>query len=397
MTNSILQQFEEHRKDGWIPFLRAGTFIDSMGRKNRFDSQKLDEIVSKFGKKDSVFCVEHPENSTPSVGTIDDIKRVGGYLLAKPREIFADFATKLKDKAYRYVSASIAPDLSLNHIGFTNSPLIDGLGQIPETVYANFGDEQNTNLSFEFSQLDTGMVEEKFRDVGDTFAKIKDLILAIVGLNGADNVTRAMSDGVIDFIRDASVTISDEQEYAVKDTNAGDGGQETTDAPGKEEKVDEDKSKNADFAAQLAAEQQRTADLERENKRLKQAEKKREAAEFSGRLNNLGLFTGKKKEMLEALLVSLDDKETPAEFSQFGESKLTQAGMLRGLLSDLKQVPLKPINVPAGGGDSEFASGGDKSEDERIHEATLRIQNANPGMNYKTALAMAKKKEVNNV
>jgi phage I-like protein len=396
----------DYLKDGWFKFLRKGIFLDSKGRTWNFDEAKLTKIESINSNLEEPvsICLGHPKDNKPAKGAIDKIKKVGNFLLAKPKKIAKDFAEKLKSGEILFVSASMNPEtFKLNHIGLVDDPAIKGLGQFPAAAYANFSTSEDDEilLSFEFAQLDEVAVDEKIKTIGDAFQKIREFLIEMFGMEKAD---KAIPHHVIDFISEYSVLKDESTNFENNDIS----GEE----PGKEEQqLSKDKKTpekepvqtppepSIDFSAKYEAEKDR-ADLaekkaaELETKIAEDARKQREekVIEFCAKQVTEGRLLPKEKEGMQTFLMQLDPQDS-IEFSA-GTEKQTPVEFMQTFVSGLpKRVPLDPL--PIGGktmdDDIEFSEGDVDQEDLEDHKRAKAIQ-AEKKCTYAEALAEVRKR-----
>jgi len=118
----------------WIKVARTGRFTDMRGQRLEFTEATLDRIVKQYdpSRQEAPLVFGHPDVSDPAYGWVERLKRQGGFLLAKLRDV-PDQVKKLIDEGrYRYVSMSLFKDHTLRHIGLlgANPPAIDGLGPV---------------------------------------------------------------------------------------------------------------------------------------------------------------------------------------------------------------------------------------------------------------------------
>lgn len=129
-------QFDFAGLDDWFAIFRAGEQIDSKGRKRTFTEADLDSIVANHNDEESApFVFGHPKHNDPAYGWTASLKRDGDTLLAKGRDVVAEFETAVKKKMFPKRSISIVPEgdgWKLRHIGFLGArpPAVAGLGDI---------------------------------------------------------------------------------------------------------------------------------------------------------------------------------------------------------------------------------------------------------------------------
>ena len=118
-----------------IAIARAGSFIDSQGRPQRFSEADLDAIATSYNPKnrEAPLVFGHPAVSDPAFGWVKSVQREGGKLFAQIAQIPDEVRKLVQDGRYRYVSMSLMPDRkTLRHVGLLGAavPAIDGLGPV---------------------------------------------------------------------------------------------------------------------------------------------------------------------------------------------------------------------------------------------------------------------------
>jgi hypothetical protein len=115
--------------DDWLEVFRAGDY----GDKGEYSEADLDAIIANYDPKvhEAPVVVGHPEIDAPAFGWVESLKREGAVLLAKLKQVPAEFEELVK--AGRYKKRSIAlytePKLELRHVGFLGAmpPEVKGL------------------------------------------------------------------------------------------------------------------------------------------------------------------------------------------------------------------------------------------------------------------------------
>lgn len=118
-----------------IAIARAGSFIDSQGRPQRFSEADLDAIATSYNPKnrEAPLVFGHPAVSDPAFGWVKSVQREGEKLFAQIAQIPDEVRKLVQDGRYRYVSMSLMPDRkTLRHVGLLGAavPAIDGLGPV---------------------------------------------------------------------------------------------------------------------------------------------------------------------------------------------------------------------------------------------------------------------------
>ena len=120
---------------GRIAIARAGSFIDSQGRPQRFSEADLDAIATSYNprNREAPLVFGHPAVSDPAFGWVKSVHREGKKLFAQIAQIPDEVRKLVQDGRYRYVSMSLMPDRkTLRHVGLLGAavPAIDGLGPV---------------------------------------------------------------------------------------------------------------------------------------------------------------------------------------------------------------------------------------------------------------------------
>jgi len=131
----------------WFEIFRTGTWTDAAGNTKEWTEGDLDAIVNNFGPDEDVpIVIGHPETDSPAWGWIGGIKRVGGTLYAKGKEIVAEFEEMVKKGLFKNRSVRLSPDgTRLLHVGFLGAaaPAVKDL----EKIKFNTG-EGTINIEF---------------------------------------------------------------------------------------------------------------------------------------------------------------------------------------------------------------------------------------------------------
>ncbi|WP_338669765.1 phage protease [Pseudodesulfovibrio methanolicus] len=157
----------------WINIFRTGTHTDSSGRTRTWTEGDLDRIVGNFTQRteDPPVVFGHPKDSDPAQGWFTAVRRSGEFLQAQ----FARFTDKarqgVKNKAWKYVSLSLTPDLRIRHLGLLGAvpPAVKGLGEIEfqedegMTVFFNFNESAPENVPGDPKPEEPSMTEEELK------------------------------------------------------------------------------------------------------------------------------------------------------------------------------------------------------------------------------------------
>lgn len=103
----------------WFEIFKAGSHTSNTMITKTYTNEDLDKIVSstKLSGKNVPLVVGHVIINYPVYGYLADIKRDGSSIYAKCRDVVPQFEEFVKTSC-KGLSASINPDMSLNHIAF---------------------------------------------------------------------------------------------------------------------------------------------------------------------------------------------------------------------------------------------------------------------------------------
>ena len=145
---------------GWVEIFRAGDY----GQKGTFSADDLDRIVSAYNpsQHEAPACVGHPADNLPAYGWASELKRDGGTLLARFKEVDPAFEDAVKAGRYKKRSAAFYLDQdgkisNLRHVAFLGAqpPEVKGLKNI------NFQDDGRAFTAVEFGEEKPMLADEK--------------------------------------------------------------------------------------------------------------------------------------------------------------------------------------------------------------------------------------------
>jgi len=177
----------------WIEVFRTGTHTDSAGNARTWTEADLDMIVSQTtasGHEPPV-VVGHPADNAPAFGWVESLKRSGPVLMAKLKQVAAEFEEAVKEGRYKKRSISLYPDLTLRHLGWLGGmpPAVKGLADVAFAEGAattiEFSDHKLSAVGRMFLRLKTFLAdkftaEEADRVIGDW--ELQDLMAEEPGL-----------------------------------------------------------------------------------------------------------------------------------------------------------------------------------------------------------------------
>jgi len=172
-----------------LPIFKTGTHTDSSGKRKSWTIQDLDAMVSKYnnqpelGRHEAPLVLGHPKDNSPAYGWVEKLDREGEILYATLKDMKSEFVQWVKDKHYKYRSASIYPDLLLRHVGFLggNPPAIKGLGA------AQFSASEAVEYSFADTPAED-FADPRINVLGRVLLRIRDYFIEKEGTEKADLV-----------------------------------------------------------------------------------------------------------------------------------------------------------------------------------------------------------------
>lgn len=143
----------------WIPIFKGGRQTDSAGRVHDGDSL-IEKAVANFNaaEHEPPAVIGHPTENAPAWGWVEGLRKEGGLLLAKFKQVQPEFADMVKRGLFKKRSAAFYPDGRLRHVGFLGAmpPAVKGLPDIGafdegESVTFEFADdaERKEKMSIE--------------------------------------------------------------------------------------------------------------------------------------------------------------------------------------------------------------------------------------------------------
>jgi len=166
--------------DDWIPIFRGGKQTDSQGREHDGDAL-IDVAVAKFNAAahEPPVCIGHPADNAPAFGWVEGLKKQGGLLLAKFKQVQPEFAGMVKQGLFKKRSAAFYPDGRLRHVAFLGAapPAVKGL---PDMAFSEVA-----GATFEFADYQTVWAWES---IARLFGKVRDYLIEKEGMEKADQV-----------------------------------------------------------------------------------------------------------------------------------------------------------------------------------------------------------------
>jgi len=177
--------------DDYIPIFRGGKQIASNGKEYDGDAL-IKRALANFNaaRHEPPVVIGHPKDDTaPSYGWVESLKKQGDLLMAKFKQVQPDFADMVKAGLFKKRSASFYPDGTLRHVGFLGAapPAVKGL---PDVAFA-----EGEDSCFEFSE------SFAWNSIADVFRKMREWLIEKFDQDTAD---RIIPDWKIDDLRSAA-------------------------------------------------------------------------------------------------------------------------------------------------------------------------------------------------
>jgi hypothetical protein len=150
----------------WFEVFKIGTWTDAAGNTRKWTEADLDTIIANYNprEEEAPLVIGHPDTDPPAWGWVDGLKRVGGVLLAKAKDVVQEFEEMVKQGQFKNRSVRLSPDgARLLHIGFLGAaaPAVKGLGNVSFNLKKG-----GAVMDFEFGQNSPGEeLSEKTKEI----------------------------------------------------------------------------------------------------------------------------------------------------------------------------------------------------------------------------------------
>ena len=353
-----------------LHILRAGTHIDSAGRKHTFSATDIADVAESYDPAlhEAPLVVGHPRDDKPAYGLIASLSAESDDLYAHPKQVHRDFAEMVRDGRFPKISASLYPPGAapnptpgrwhLRHVGFLGAqpPAIKGLRPVQFAA----ADDPSLAVDIEIDFAESSAVSPQvFGAMARLLRNFREWIIEEKDVETADRLVPDHE------IRDIDAEADRRREKRNNQTNLSENEPQRSDPV---EKPD-DKEQTVDLS-------EREADLARREAQLaadRQAAARREAVEFVEGLAGKGIILPADTEHWVGLLTSLSG-EPAAEFAEGeGAAPRSPADCLRDLLKRGRiQVNYDELTADRGGqpqaADFSAASGYERGNAERMEQ-----------------------------
>lgn len=327
--------------DDWFEVFRTGTHTDSAGHTSKWTEAELDAIIAAttLSEHEPPLVVGHPTLNAPAYGWLNGVKREGGRLLAKGKDIMSEFDDMVQQGRFRKRSIALYPDMSIKHIGFLGAvpPAVKGLKDV-----AFAADDESLTIEF-------GESTWAFESIARIFRRLRDYLIEEKGADEADKIIR---DWDIEDIKEAAnvpeeaavaaYTEGEDKKNQEVSMNIKDLLKKKVDELPDDLKVDTippgGQFSEADLnAAKEAGKKEATASFAEQAKKDRAALAKTAIAEFCEARKKEGkLLPAWQKLGLQEFMESLDI-ETTFEFAEAG-TKSSQLDFMKAFLSEIDKV-----------------------------------------------------------
>ena len=176
----------------WFEIFRTGTWTDAAGNTREWTEQDLDTIAANYkpDEEEAPLVIGHPEIDAPAWGWVESVKRVGGVLYAKAKQVVTEFEDMVEQGLFKKRSIKLSPDGNrLMHVGFLGAaaPAVKGLENIA------FRDKKQ-GITMEF-----GVESWTLETIARIFRSIRDWLIEKEGKEKADSI---IPDWDVEYIKD---------------------------------------------------------------------------------------------------------------------------------------------------------------------------------------------------
>lgn len=400
----------DYIKDGWVKILRTGTWTDRRKREHHFDENRLQRIADNYTTPldfsiAPITATHDAKPTTPKLGKIESLKRIGEFLLAKPVNVAKDMVTMLKDIGYKFVSTSLNPNDTLNHLAIVPNPAVAGLGEFNEAAL-NFSQGEDTiELCIEFSAL-----EEEESEKPKEKDQLKMWISAFLNEKVVKPIARQYNfstppELIIDDEptnqKNEEIDEKEEQHMFQRKKKPDEEKPQAQDTAAVESPGEKDENENIDFAAELAtatakadAATKKANELQARLEQMELQSQEKEVADFCDSLKP-GAVLPKFMPGVKRLLNLLAGEEETFDFSTDGKGeKETCYEFAKAFLSSLEsQIPLDPLKKTKGdtGEDDEIEFADADDEELELHRKVKAVMKEK-GIGYEQALDIVEKR-----
>lgn len=158
-------RFEE---TDWIPIFQTGTWTDSEGNTRTWTEEDLEEIARSYDPQwhEAPVVIGHPSDDQPAYGWVEALRRVGGVLYAKLRDVAPEFKELVNRGAFKKRSVALSRAIKdgvwyLRHLGFLGAvpPAVKGLAD----VKLGAPGDSLLEIAFKEEEMEIAKIREELR------------------------------------------------------------------------------------------------------------------------------------------------------------------------------------------------------------------------------------------
>lgn len=162
----------------WVEVFRTGQHTDSKGRTRQWTEADLDKMVASYNPADfeAPIVIGHPQgDNAPAYGWVEALKRAGNLLMAKFKQVPAEFAQQVKEGRWKKRSVRVHADGTLGHVAFLGAapPAIAGLKDIQFSADIDASDYDYSEQQEEFMDARLKLLEDENKALKDQNVKLE--------------------------------------------------------------------------------------------------------------------------------------------------------------------------------------------------------------------------------
>jgi hypothetical protein len=154
----------------WIEVFKTGRHTDSAGNTKEYNAGSLDAIAYAYNSRtesSDAFLAPivkgHPKTDSPAYGWVARLARRNDTLLAKVKDMNAEFAEEIRRGRYKKVSIALYPDMLLRHVGFLGaaSPAVKGLQPVQFSDISEYSEVELEGSQFSEAERENMELREQ--------------------------------------------------------------------------------------------------------------------------------------------------------------------------------------------------------------------------------------------
>lgn len=178
-----------------IEILRTGTFQPMRGPAVTVDEDVLSQLAESYdpAQHEAPLVIGHPKHDDPAMGWVEALKVKRGRLVATVRQVVPEFVEKVREGAFKKISASMYPPghksnptpgkWHLKHVGFLGAmaPAVKGLAPV-----ALSEEDEETAVTIELGGGEE--LSPALRIIGEAFGRLRDWLIEREGADAANTI-----------------------------------------------------------------------------------------------------------------------------------------------------------------------------------------------------------------